>query len=196
MLGDAFDAAYFDRFYGRAETRVYGKREIARLARGVTGLVMWLGGEIRSVLDVGAGTGLWRDWLARHRPDVRYRSIDVSPFACERYGHERADISEWRVKETFDLVVCQGVLPYLDDAACERAVENVAAMAAGFLYLEAITARDLREVCDRSATDDSVHARTGEWYRRRLGRHFVTVGGGLYYVKGGDVRFYELEVQG
>lgn len=190
-----FDAGYFERFYERPSTRVYGKKEIARLARGVTGLIAWLGGEIETVLDVGAGTGLWRDWLGRHMPEARYRSIDVSAYACQRWNHEHRDISEWRAEESYDLVVCQGVLPYLEDAPCERAIENIAAMSRGFLYLEAITARDLREVCDLDATDAKVHPRTGDWYRKRLGKHFLTVGGGLFYVKDGDVRFYELETQ-
>ena len=194
MPSEAFDEGYFERFYERPATRVYGKKEIARLARGVTGLIAWLGGEVESVLDVGAGTGLWRDWLARHRPEVRYRSIDVSQYACERYGHEHRDIATWRERASYDLVVCQGVLPYLEDAACAQAIENIAAMAGGFLFLEAITARDLREVCDLESTDAKVHPRTGDWYRKLLARHFITVGGGLFYVKGGEVRFYELEM--
>lgn len=194
MQSAPFDAGYFERFYERPSTRVYGKKEIARLARGVTGLIAWLGGDLETVLDVGAGTGLWRHWLEKHRPDVRYRSIDVSTYACERYGHEHRDIATWRERQSYDLVVCQGVLPYLDDAACESAIDNIAAMARGFLYLEAITARDLREVCDLKSTDATIHPRAGDWYRKRLARHFHTVGGGLFYVKGGEVRFYELEL--
>ena len=65
------------------------------------------------MLDVGAGAGFWRDYLAEHEPEVRYRSIDASPYACERYGHERRDIASFRDGGRYDLVVCQGVLPYL-----------------------------------------------------------------------------------
>ena len=196
MQREAFNEGYFRRFYEKSSTRVHGKREIARLARGVTGLIAWLGGDLRSVLDVGAGVGLWRDWLMRHRPEVRYRSIDVSTYACARYGHEQADISDFRADERFDLVVCQGVLPYLGDDACARAIDNLGAMARGFVYLESITTRDLEEACDLDATDVAVQARTGEWYRKELGRHFLTVGCGLYYAREGGIRFYELEVQG
>jgi 2-polyprenyl-3-methyl-5-hydroxy-6-metoxy-1,4-benzoquinol methylase len=195
MQREAFDARYFRRFYEKQSTRVHGKKEIARLARGVTGLIAWLGGDVRSVLDVGAGVGLWRDWFKRHRPDVRYRSTDVSGYACEKYGHEQADISSFRAKEKFDLIVCQGVLPYLDDEACSHAIDNLGAMSRGFLYLEAITTRDLKEVCDLDATDVAVHSRAGDWYRERLGRYFNTVGCGLYYARSGGIRFYELEVQ-
>lgn len=190
---DRFDAAYFGRFYESRETRVHGPAEIARLARGVTGMIAWFGGEIRAVLDVGAGAGLWRDWFGKHRPGVRYLSTDVSAYACERYGHERRDIARWRGRERFDLVVCQGVLPYLADEDAARAIENVAAMCRGFLYLEAITTRDLEEVCDKGATDTAVHVRTGAWYRERLAPHFTTLGCGLFYRRGGPIGFYELE---
>ncbi len=188
-----FDARYFRRFYESRRSRVYGGEQIAHLARGVTGLIGWFGGEVERVLDVGAGIGLWRDWFRENMPATRYRSIDVSEYACARYGHERRDIARWRAREKFDLVVCQGVLPYLDEAACVKAVANMAAMCRGFLYLEAITARDLRDVCDRERTDVTVHARAASFYRRLVGRHFEPLGCGLHHVKGGDKLFYELE---
>jgi hypothetical protein len=189
----AFDQAYFDRFYEKRASRVHGKREIARLARGVTGMIAWLGADVRSVLDVGAGAGLLRDWFRRHRPGVRYVSTDVSTYACARYGHALRDIASWRPTEQFDLVVCQGVLPYLTDDACAAAIDHLGSAARGFLYLEAITARDLREVCDLDLTDVAVHSRDGAWYRDRLSVSFRPVGCGLYYARNGGLRFYELE---
>ncbi|HEX8789771.1 MAG TPA: class I SAM-dependent methyltransferase [Polyangiaceae bacterium] len=192
-MGLAFDADYFRRFYESRRTRVYGREQVDHLARGVTGLVQWFGGDIDGVLDVGAGIGLWGEWLREHMPHVAYRSVDVSDYACRRYGHERRDISRWRARERFDLVVCQGVLPYLDDDACARAVANIAAMCRGFLYLEAITSRDLREVCDRARTDVSVRARPASFYRRILKRWFEPLGCGVHHVRGGDKVFYDLE---
>ena len=193
-MSERFDQAYFDRFYESRRTRVYGKKDVANLARAVTSWMAWFHSPLESALDVGAGTGLWRDWFRRHFPQVRYVSTDVSAYACERYGHEQRDIATWRAKEKFDLVICQGVVPYLDDDACRAAFRNIAAMSRGFVYMEAITVKDLREVCDRSKTDITVHARTGAWYRRELGRHFFPLGCGLHYVnKGGLLTFYELE---
>ncbi len=192
-MPDRFSESYFHRFYGAGRSRVYGSAQIDQLARGVTGFVRWFGGDIESVLDVGAGTGLWGAWFRRHLPGARYRSVDVSPYACAQYGHQRRDISAWRVKEKFDLIICQGVLPYLSDAACRRAIGNMAAMCSGFLYLEAITARDLREVCDRSRTDISVIGRPAAFYRRELGRYFEPLGCGLHHVLAGESVFYELE---
>jgi SAM-dependent methyltransferase len=189
----SFDASYFRRYYESRRSRVYGTEQIAHLAQGITGFVHWFGGEIDRVLDVGAGTGLWRDWMAAHVPGARYRSIDVSEYACAKYGHEKRDIARWRAREKFDLIICHGVLPYLDDLACAKAVANMAAMCRGFLYVEAITARDLRDVCDRELTDIAVHARPATFYRRILSRHFESLGCGLHHVKGGDKLFYELE---
>jgi hypothetical protein len=192
----SFDAGYFRRYYESRRSRVYGAEQIDHLARGVTGFVRWFGGDIDRVLDVGAGTGLWRDWFQANLPSVEYRSIDVSEYACRKFGHELRDISVWRGRRKFDLVICQGVLPYLADEACERAIANMAGMCRGFLYVEAITARDLREVCDRSKTDVRVLARPARFYQRALRRHFEALGCGLHHVAGGDKLFYDLERSG
>jgi hypothetical protein len=189
-----FDEAYYRRHY-TGRRRIHSARQVARLASGVSGLATWLGVELGAVLDVGAGPGYWRSWFRRHRPAVRYRSTDLSPYACARYGHERRDISRWRSRERYDLVVCQGVLPYLDDAAAARAIDNLGAMCRGLLYLEAITGRDLAEAVDRRATDTAVHARSGAWYRRRLARWFVPVGAGLWAARRAGLVLYELEAR-
>ena len=140
----------------------------------------WWDVPLRSVLDVGAGTGLWRDWFASQRPRVVYRSIDISDYVCRQYGHEQANIATWRPSEQADLVVCQGVLQYLDDEACSRAIGNLALACGAVLYLEVPTMADRYNVIDVDATDLDVHWRTGTWYRRRLGRHFTVIGGGLF----------------
>jgi predicted TPR repeat methyltransferase len=155
--------------------------------------VAWFGGDVRTALDVGAGTGLWRDWFRQHRPKVRYVSTDVSAYACAKYGHEQRDIARWRSRDRFDLVVCQGVLPYLSDVDCAAAIANIAAMTRGFLYLEAITDKDIADVCDNERTDTKIRARSGAWYRKELAKTFIPVGCGLFYAKDGPLQFYELE---
>ncbi len=188
-----FDATYYRRFYESKKTRVSGPAEVSHLCAGVVGMIQWFGGTLSAALDVGAGVGLWRDWFKKNMPNVRYRSTEVSDYACATYGHEKRDIVSWRAREKFDLVICQGVLPYLSDADATRAIENLSAMARGFLYLEAITARDLDTVCDRDLTDVSVNARPGSFYRTRLAKNFAVLGCGLFYRNDGPLQFYELE---
>lgn len=193
MAKESFDAGYYGKYYGSARTRVHGPKEIARLCSAVTSMLDWWGAPLDNVLDVGAGVGLWRDWFRKNRPKVAYRTTEVSRYACAQYGHEQRDITKWRADATFDLVVCQGVLPYLDDADCAKAIENIAAMTAGFLYLEAITKSDIKEVIDDSKTDVKVHGRTAAWYRTRLRKHYTELGCGLWANKNAPVLFYELE---
>jgi SAM-dependent methyltransferase len=192
---ERFDAGYYHRHY-QGRDRVHTAAQVGRLASGVAGMAAWLGVEVRSVLDVGAGPGFWRAWFRRHRPLVRYLSTDFSPWACHRYGHERRDISAWRPRARFDLVVCQGVLQYLDDDAAGRAVENLAASCRSLLYLEVVTRHDLQEVVDSDLTDTDIHPREGEWYRSALAPHFQQVGAGLWAARAAGLHFYELEAAG
>ncbi|MEI6225846.1 MAG: class I SAM-dependent methyltransferase [Deltaproteobacteria bacterium] len=189
---ERFDEAYYRRHY-RGPDRVHSASQVGRLASGVAGLADWLGVDLRAVLEVGAGPGFWRAWFRRHRPAVRYVSTDASPFACKRYGHLLRDVSAWRPRGRFDLVVCQGVLQYLDDARAGRAIANLAAASRGLLYLEAVTRHDLDEVLDAERSDTEIHARTGDWYRAALDPHFVQVGAGLWAVRSAGIPLYELE---
>ena len=189
----SFDEAYYQRFYASRQTRVQGPREVGELAARALVQITWAGGEVRSALDVGAGPGLWRDWFARRRPEIAYRSTDVSPYACARFGHEERDITAWRAREKFDLVICQGVLPYLPRAGVIAAIENLGAMSRGFLYLEAVTTRDLDELCDATKTDPAMRRHPGALYRERLHAHFMSLGFGLWIKRDRAERLYELE---
>jgi hypothetical protein len=187
-----FDQAYYRRYY-ESRSKVHSKEQVATLAAGVLGMLQYWHAPLRNVLDIGAGPGFFRAPCLKALPGVRYRSTDVSEYACERYGHELRDISVWRAKEKFDLIVCQGVLPYIPSAGCAAAIENIAAMSRGFLYLEAITKDDLKHACDTGATDTRVHARSKAFYERHLRPHFHKIGAGLYYARTGQLSFYELE---
>jgi trans-aconitate methyltransferase len=191
---DRFDAAYYRRFYGRGA--VHDRRQIASLATAITSWATWWKLPIRSVLDVGAGKGYWKEWFATARPRVRYRGLDVSPHACRTYGHELADISDWVPPRAFDLVVCQSMLQYLDDESCDRAIAVLARACAGLLYLEVPTAADRVEVVDVEQTDMDVNWRTGDWYRQRLDPLFVEVGAGVWVVRPSPLAFFELEISG
>jgi trans-aconitate methyltransferase len=188
---ERFDAAYYSRFYGRRP--VHDLRRIAHLAAGVMELAAWWRVPIRSVLDVGAGKGYWRDWLATAHPRVSYHGIDVSEHACRRYGHELADLSTWRPTRQYDLVVCQSVLQYLDAAEATSAITGLASACRGLLCLEVPTAHDRDHSIDPTATDLDVHWRTGAWYRTRLDVGFSEVGGGLWLSRASKAVLFELE---
>ena len=190
--GERFDAAYYQRFYGDARTHT--AEEIARLASGIEGMSSWLFQRpLRSVLEVGSGPGFVRDWFAAQRPRVKFVSTDLSAHACKAFGHRRLDVAEQRLRRRFDLIICQGVLQYLDDAACARALKNLAAMSDGLLYLEVLTRRDLQTVCDPEGTDANVHLREGSFYRAQLKRSFAQAGAGFWVRKGAPLSLYELE---
>lgn len=194
MSSRAFDAEYYRRFYEDPKTRIYDRARHAHLIQGVLGYLAWFGFPLASVLDVGAGVGWWKDWLQKHRKGVRYVGTEMDAAICARYGHVQADIRTWRLKERFDLVVCHGVLPYVDDAGLPGAIENLAAMCEGFLYLEAITKRDVEGNVDTELTDTRVHQRPGATYRRLLAPHFREVGAGLWAKRDAPLVFFELEV--
>lgn len=188
-----FDAGYYQRFYGRGG--VHDRRRIAHLASGVVGMCSWWGVRPKSVLDIGAGPGLWRDWFRANHPSIRVTSTDVSEYACAKFGHLQRDIATWQPPHAFDLVICHGVLQYLNDDEAERAIAHIAHGTRHVLYLEVPTSQDFATVVDSSATDMQVHRRTGEWYRRHLSQSFTQAGAGLW-IRHGSVILYELEGTG
>lgn len=188
-----FDAAYYQRFYESRRTRVQGPADAARLCRFVLAAAATLHVEIGSVAEIGAGVGLWRDWFARHRPAVRYVSTDVSAYACRHYRHRRLDVGAARLRGRFDLVVCQGVLPYLDDDAARRALDHLAGMTGQLLYLECQTTRDIEVVCDHDVSDPALRKRPARFYVEPLEEHMVQLGLNLWASRELAGSVYDLE---
>ncbi len=190
-----FDEAYYHRYYVDPMTRVYTQKRHARLISGVVSMVEWFGVELTSVLDVGAGLGWWQAWLKRHRRAVRVVSTELEEAICEKHGHVQADITSWRLPQHFDLVVCQGVLPYLDDEGAKRAIDNLTSMCGSILYIEAITKEDFHGSIDAERTDLRVTLRPAAFYRRLLKPGFREIGAGLFAARSADLPFYALEAQ-
>lgn len=188
-----FDADYYRRYYEEPRTRVTDAASVRRLATFVTAYLGYLQVSVRSVLDLGCGVGHWRTALADLLPKAKYRGVEYSEYQCERMGWEQGSAVDYAPGRTFDLVICQGVLQYLDDDDAARAIANFGRLSAQALYVEALTRRDWQENVDRSTTDGDVHLRTGTWYRRRLARHFVHVGGGLHVRRDAGIPLFELE---
>jgi SAM-dependent methyltransferase len=190
-----FDAAFYRRFYRDPATRVSDLAEVVRLARFVHAYLGYLRLPIASVLDIGCGLGHWRAAMRKLKLGAQYRGTEVSPLMCRRYGWAQVSIADWRAKPRADLVVCRSVLQYLTRAEAERAIVNLAASCRFALYFEVLTRRDWTRLVDRARTDGSVHLRSAAWYRKRLGKHFRDLGGGLFLRRSAPVSFYEMETR-
>jgi hypothetical protein len=188
---ERFDATYFRRFYSRSAS---DRRQVAHLATGILGLAAWWQIPIRSVLDVGAGKRYWADWLAEHRPNVHYHGLDVSEYACRRYGHELADLASWSPRRAYDLVVCRSVMQYLDNAAATGAIATLGVACQRLLYFETPTTADFESVVDADTSDLDAHRRSARWYRSRLDRSFTEIGAGLWLSRLSTAPFFELEI--
>lgn len=196
MAGRSFDLEYYERYYENPKTRVYSSAEHHHLASYVFGFARWNQLEVESVLDVGAGVGLWRDWIAEHAPEVKYTGTEVSQAMCERHGYKHCDIARWRDRKKYDLILCQGVLQYIADPDVAPAIANIAAMSRGLVFFEALTRADVRERADKSRTDLNVFVRNGSYYRGLFAQHFVAIGAGLHWPKDRELPFWELDVAG
>ena len=152
----------------------------------------WWGVNIRTVLDVGAGMGMWRDWYLDNHPNVAVQSIDISEHACATWNHELRNIVDWTPPRKADLVVCHSVLQYLDNSSFVSAVENLAAGTRWVMYLELPTKWDYENVIDPRGTDLQVYKRSATWYRQHLNQHFTQIGAGLWTPHDG-VPMYQLE---
>jgi hypothetical protein len=188
-----FDEAYYHRFYESPKTRVVAPEDHASLAEFVFAFARWNHIEIKSVLDIGAGVGLWKYWIEKNAKGVQYSGTEVSAAMCKKHGFMQRDIARWRDRKKHDLIVCQGVLQYLPDPDVAPAVANIAAMSRGLVYLEITTRADLREVCDTTRTDSDIFVRNGSYYRGILSKHLINVGAGLWWIKDRPPPFYELE---
>jgi SAM-dependent methyltransferase len=195
---ERFGPEYYRRFYGDARTRVSDAPTIHKLATFVAAYLRHLGVEVRTILDIGCGMGHWRTAAKQQWPRAKYQGVEFSEFLCQKHGWTRGSVVDFEPlpvlgRAHFDLVVCQGVLQYLDDRAARRAIRNLARWTGRALYLEALTAHDWRHSADRTRTDGDVHRRTGAWYRRELDGHFTALGGGVFVKADAGVTLFELE---
>jgi len=187
-----FNQDYYKRWYENDETRTFMKEETPGIVNFVLAYIVYLELDVKSVLDVGCGLGYWRNELAATGKGIEYTGLDISDYLCDRYGWQKGSIADYQPGRQFDLVVCQSVLQYLNQRDCARAIGNLGALCAEALYVEVPTKRDLEEVCLPQRTDMSVHRRTGRWYRKRLQKDFVNMGGGFFVKRAGEAPFYEL----
>ena len=189
-----FDEAYYQRYYYDPRTRVVDPEHARRLGDFVASYLAHLHLPVRRVLDMGCGIGLWRETVARHFPAARYQGVEYSDYLCQRYGWERGSVVDYSASEPFDLVLCQGVLPYLSPPDLQRALANLGRLSRGALYLEAVTREDYeRDVIDEELTDGRQFRHRVALYRRGLREHMRELGGGLWLSRQAEVPLFALE---
>ncbi len=188
-----FDRDYFQRFYYSRATRVTTAQDMRLRAELIAAVLVHAQLPVRSVLDAGCGIGLMKRAFKTAFPKARYTGLEVSEYLCRRYGWVQGSLDAYRPRQPSDLVVCYDVLQYLDDTTAARALANFARLARVALYFSALTRADWRNNCDRALTDDNVHLRTGDWYRRRLQRHFRYLACGVWLRKSVGAIRWELE---
>lgn len=138
----------------------------------VTGVAEYfLGRKLRSVLDVGAGEGVWGVELRRTRPKVRYIGVDSSEYIVDRLGRQRnivrgsfETLSSLPIGDEFDLIVCADMLQYVPTPALRRGIRYLATLLTGVAYLEAFTEADEME-----GDLEDWHPRTRSQYLRIFG---------------------------
>ncbi len=188
-----FDRSYYERFYNYPRIRASDKRDVAVLGDFVCAYLRYLGQPVRRVLDIGCAVGLWRDVIARHLPKAKYTGVESSEFLCERYGWIPGSVVDFRARSPFDLVICTDVLQYLTNAKAAAAIDNLARLCRGAMYCNLLTKEDWEENCDQERTNGEVHLRSSRWYRRRLQRHFIQAGGGVFVSPQSPAFLWELE---
>jgi len=189
---DRFDAAYYRRFYRNPRTRATTPRSVRRQAAFIAAYLRHLEVPVQRVLDIGCGLGWMLAALGEEFPKARTTGVEYSEYVCAEHGWTQGSVTDFRARTPFDLVVCNDVLPSLDDAACRKAIANLARLCRGALYLGVLTKED-RARCDRTRTDLDVHVRSVAWYRAELAKRFVAVGGGLFLRKPSAVTLWALE---
>lgn len=190
--GESFDADYYRRYYEDERTRVAGPEDTARLARFVTGYLDHLGVTPKTALDLGCGLGWWRPALASRYPELTYRGVEHSTHLAKERGWEHGSVVDYGGARA-DLVICQGVLHYLDRQDALSAIATLARVTKKALYLETLTKEDWDEHVDKTRTDGSMKLRPASFYRRALAPHFVPCGGGVYVPHASPVVLFELE---
>src|SRR6185295_2008929 len=102
----SFDAAYYRKYYEDPRTRVTDTSGRAPLADFLFAYLRYLRIPVRRVLDLGCGTGLWRQEVLRHHPKARYTGVEKSEYACRKYGWKQGCVTTYRSRTPFDLVIC------------------------------------------------------------------------------------------
>ena len=191
---NVFDEAYYQRYYFDKKNSVVDPEHVERLGAFVCSYLQYLRVPVRRVLDVGCGIGLWRDVIQRHFPNAQFHGVEYSAYLCGRFGWEQGSVVDYRANAPFDLVICQGVLPYLCAADAQLAMRNLGRLCGGALYVEAVTREDWeQDILDETLTDPRLFKHRAQRYRRGLAEGFTELGGGVWLSRQTDLPVFALE---
>ncbi len=191
-MRSTFDKAYYDRYYRNPRTRVFTPAVARRQAAFIANYLKHLEIPITNILDIGCGVGTVLRALGKEYPRARTLGVELSGYLCRRYGWEEGSVVDYRSEVSHDLVVCNDVLGYLDDKACVKALANLTELSSNVLFLGILTREDY-EICDQNRTDPKQWMRPAAWYRRRVSKRFVNVGGGLFVKKPLKVTIWHMD---
>ena len=192
-----FDEAYYERYYFNKKTSVADPEHVQRLGAFVCSYLQFIRVPVRRVLDVGCGIGLWRDVVKRHYPHAQFHGVEYSEYLCGRFGWERGSVVDYTASAPFDLVICQGVLPYLSATDLKQAMQNLARLSCGALYVEAVAREDFEEdIVDEALTDPRLFKHRAQLYRQGLAEGFIELGGGVWLSRKADLPVFALERSG
>jgi SAM-dependent methyltransferase len=176
-----YDRHYFEKWYRNPRYRVKSPVELQRQVTFVLGAAEHvLARPVRTVLDVGCGEGNWRAPLVRMRRGIHYTGVDASEYAVARYGVRRNirlgsidSLHKMRLRQNYDLILCVGMLNYLEPSQLEAGLKHLYDRAGGLVYLELFTSADRGVFGDTRGT----RLRSPAWYRARLRKaKFVSIG--------------------
>jgi len=167
-----YDQRYFDKWYRNPRYRVKSPQELARQVALVVGTTEYiLGRTLQTVLDVGCGEANWLAPLRRLRPRIQYTGVDSSEYVVSRFGASRNirlgtidSLDCMRLRKEYDLILCVGMLNYLDPAQLRTGLAHLYELANGVVYLELFTSADRGVFGDTRGT----HLRSPSWYRARI----------------------------
>ena len=187
-----FNKAYYDRFYRNPRTRAVTPAAAKRQAAFIANYLRYLEVPVKRLADIGCGLGDVLHALEAEYPKAKAQGVEISPYLCEEYGWQEGSVVDYRSAKLFDLVVCNDVIAYLDDKQCAKALANLASLTKSAVFLGILTKEDWA-LCDQDRTDPDQYLRPMAWYQKRLSRHFVGVGGGLYLKKPLDYPVWTLD---
>lgn len=91
--------------------------------------------EAKTVLDIGAGTGLFSYFIYQIRPELHYTLVDLSPemlsvakqrFAdLSNFDYRQLDFSEASLRGRYDIVISSLAIHHLEDEAKQQLYQSV-----------------------------------------------------------------------